>query len=251
MDSKRLSHWAAAHPWTARFLIFLIHLILIFGGLATGVWLFFEEAPVVPLIPKVAAVVTLLLFITYPLRRARYWRRKSYDGAFLMLLFVMLTGWYHGELTRTEWQLKHPEARVELIVQQDGGATAERTGFFQKLKRKRNGLRRSMVERKKSYRATRTRNNGGNVVGGVLMILLGVVVLSYAALILACALSCGGFSAGAVTLMILGFLAGVALLVGGVRVLTVAQQRRRQQRREYEYEYEYEYLEEETPPGKN
>ena len=249
MKTQPLSRWAAAHPWTARSLIVLIHLILIFGGLATGVWLFFEDVPVVPLVFRGAAVLTLLLFATYPVRRTRYWHRKSYDGAFLVLLFVMVTGWYHAELTALEHRLAEPAARVELIVHQDRGITESiaSKGFFQKLKSKRQNLRRSIVAQKQTYRTNRPPSNGGSIVGGVLMILLGILILSYAGLALLCAISCGGVSAGGVALMIMGFGGGIALVVGGVRILSAAQERRRERP---SYEYEYEYLEEEEN-GKN
>ena len=215
---KKISYWASVHTAPARMLIAVAQILLILLSLHLGIQLFYADVFLPIWIKYVAAVLSMVLFVTYPVRR-RYYRRKLHDFGFMILLSAMLVAWYHETLSNLGHELDHPEAKAVFMVNQDRGQAEveEPSGIFKRIRAKQRKFRRGIVKQKRERIQYESRDT--DRAGGIALIVLGIVLLALVVMILSCAISCGGLSNQGVVILILGLAGGIALIASGLKIL--------------------------------
>ena len=213
MFMKNLSQFASRNVLLSRVLIVFLHFLLVFNALQMGVRLFYLDVLPVGWVPYLAAAGILALYHFYPRRKEANFhpRRRYFDGGFVILMTVLLSGWYHGTLDRTEQALLYAPAQPEFMVLEDrkippGAERGESRGIFKRIVEQQRRWRAKLVKRKQVKKARKSGATFGYILFGVIL----SVLILWLMLGLSCSLSCAGQEA----LGFLVLLGGVAIIVG-------------------------------------
>lgn len=211
---KKISYWAIMNPWTSQTILVCCHLLLAVLAIYAGVLLFSHDI----IIPKtffyVGEILFFILFISYPIRRARYkfWKmnyakQKWMDGGLVLSYLLMAV-----TITNTDSKLAYNEDAkmpfVTTIAMKENPQQAENTSKpFVLSKKAVKKQFKSWVTSMKDTAAS-DENFGGKI--GLTILLM--IILMFAIAFLACTIGCSGsntlalavFSAGWTLILILG-----------------------------------------------
>jgi hypothetical protein len=217
----RLSRWAQAHYWPARFLLIGLHVLLVMLAIRLGLALDLAGVSVPAMWPKTAAVIVAIGFAIYPFGASRirttFRRRKLAEGLVLtgsvVAIALLASRMVSDPLTIEASIDPEPVAQFTALAHPDaiqpGEVAAPQALKGKELRTWRRGLRAKV----KTYLRTQQRKIDG--VGASFLILAIVLLASFVELMvlaLACSISCGGAEGLAVVVGLLGT-AGVILLV--------------------------------------
>lgn len=227
----RLTLWAQARPTKARFLLIILHILLVMVAIRLGLALDLAGVSISVIGPLLAAAVILLGFMAYPygkpIARATWRRRKTAEATILTgavvaiaLLAVQLVSAPIAAIPTTTTapsahftSLTHPDATLD-------AATVERKGRDKRL------WRRAMRAKVKDYLRGQQRkiDNWGAAALITLSVLL-AVFLEMLILALACSISCNGAEGLAVVVGVLGTAGVIILAVVGIGAILRAKRR--------------------------
>ncbi len=220
---RQISLWSKHHRWTARFLIVLLHFILVALGLLLGDLLALTGI-ILPEIVVYASSLSFLLFVAcYPSKKDKakysnfYRFRKLMDLALVTISFVIIIGLGNSSTdSPPSSQPAFGATYAAASVRVQGTSVSNKDSAREVRYTSKKGLQKAKQQLKKRIRTIRKQYK--NASGGekaVLIILAILVALALLALVtaLSCSLFCAGSTGGALTLLILGFGLIIFLLV--------------------------------------
>ena len=216
---KKISYWALLNSWKSQSILVLCHLMLAVVAIYGGVLLFAHHI----VIPKAffygGEALFFILLVCYPIRRARYrfWKtnyvkQKVMDVGFVLsylLMAVTLT----NESAKIAWNDTSDTPTAGFIALRENVrptvAAAPKTNVLSK-----KVLRQQF---KNWVKSMKVKGETGDLVGEAIIVMLLLILLTFALLALACTIACAGS-------LTLGFFALVAfelfivvLLIMGIK----------------------------------
>ena len=216
---KKLSLWAKNNPAKARVVIGLAH---VFGGvnaILLGIILYITDFGYSPWLMFSLANLFFVAFFFYPKRgfsrrwfRYSYFRQKLHDFTLVVSGILAFALMVNNFLSLSSPTVPEVNGEAKLIVHR-GNSLPEadaKKGFRSTLKAKsrqlRKNIKKELKELKRAWKAQKQNGNPGLVKALLIMLTIGVAVtLGMLVAALACNLSCSGYEALAVIVLILGW----------------------------------------------
>ncbi|KAA3631335.1 MAG: hypothetical protein DWQ02_16565 [Bacteroidetes bacterium] len=216
---KKLSLWAKNNPVKSRIVIGLAH---VFGGINAiflGLVLYITEFGYSPWLMFSIANLFFLAFFFYPQRRFSkgwfkysYFRQKLHDFTLVVSGILAFALMCNNFLSLSSPTVPIENGEAKLIVHKDNSLPEAKTkkGFKSELKAEsrqlRKNIKKELKELKRAWKAQKQNGNAGFVKALLIMLTIGVAVtLGMLVAALACNLSCSGYEALALIVLILGW----------------------------------------------
>jgi hypothetical protein len=220
---KSLTRWSYDHPWPARILITVLHLLLALTAILFGTLLFSLDI-YLPIEVKYGGITLFLVgTLLYPMRSSRlnllacnYRNSRWVAGLLLVSSFIMISGGMNYRIQTVMQESPPPGEAYQVvpIVFKERPASRE---LQRRERRERREMRRDNRQRFRSWRselrtavkALRENTDSGEKAILTILAVLGALVLLYGVLALSCSLACSG-AEGAAYLV---FFAGLGIIV--------------------------------------
>lgn len=219
---KKLSYWGKQHPWLARVIIVIGHLILLVTAIYIGLLSASHDWMIKPWQIMSFAVILVFSMIAYPVKGIRkgilkhsYSRQKLMDGILVMSSFLLIAGTSNRYANLPAAIPQEMKPLSEFMVHKPSSLETQKLptskDFNRALKKMRKQARKSLrMERKRMLANRSSSSEAGNIILTIL-VAVGVVILWAVILSLSCSLSCSG-NEGMAWIVFIGGTGGLVLL---------------------------------------
>lgn len=217
---KKLSIWAKCHPWLARLIIVISHILLLILAWDLGLRTASLNIYLSPFVAKCFGLIFCVACILYPIKgmtkgffRHSYVRQKSADFVVLLATFLMFTSVFNALCFSPEAVYWKAEPKVVQVVNK----TSEvRENVIPSMKDVKRAMKKYEKQVRKDMRAAKKRykqqqNDVGVKILLTVLVAVGAILLLGAVGSLSCTLSCNGQEGLAGVVFILG-LTGIVIL---------------------------------------
>jgi hypothetical protein len=218
---KKLSIWAKDHPWPARLIIVISHILLFILAWDLGLRTASLDIYLSSFVAKFLGVLFCMACILYPIKgvtkgvfRHSYVRQKSADFVVLLTTFLMFTSVFNALFFSPVAVYWKAEPKVVQIVNK---TTEVRENAFPSMKDVKRAMKKYEKQIRKDMRAAKKRfkqqqNDDGVKILLTILVVVGAIFLLGLIGSLSCTLSCNGQEGLAGVVFVLG-LGGVITLV--------------------------------------
>jgi hypothetical protein len=232
---RKLSIWARQHPWKARIIIILSHILLLLLALVTGKELSLSTIQ----LPAYLLYMFVILFITaaffYPSekekkslsRKISYIKQKTCDFTLAAATFGMVVCISNEALNPVQSFYPVAAGSITSLPPNDKPTAQEILASLKHrdkstlTRSEKRILKQELKEQLKVYVNAKLKGNkseGGDA-GLIILAIVGALGLLYVVAVLACNLSCNGSEGAAVTLAVLGTAAVIFGLIMVIRAI--------------------------------
>jgi hypothetical protein len=225
---KTISIWAKNHPWPARFIIAISHVMLIAMAYSTGILTASFEIYISPSIMIFFCIVFCITCIIYPIKgvtkgffRHSYVRQKAADFIIVLTTFLMFTSAFNELCFSPEAIYWKAKPRVVRIVNKTSevreNAFPTMKEVKQAMKKFKKQVRMDMKTAKK--RLQQDQGSKGQKIVLTLLAVVGAFILFVLLGSLSCTLSCNGHEGLAFAVFFVGLIALISLSVIAIKAI--------------------------------
>ena len=212
---KRISYWALLNPWKSQSILILCHLMLAVVAIYGGVLLFAHDVLLPKTLIYVGEALFFILLLCYPIRRARYrfWKtsyvkQKAMDAG-LVLSYLLMTVTLTNESAKIAWHDTSDVPTVRFIAMKETVAAAPKTNVLSK---------KVLRQQFKSWvKNMKVKGETGDLVGEAIIVMLLLILLTFALLALACTIACASSTTLSFFALVAFELFIVVLLIMGIK----------------------------------